>query len=210
MKWSFFKPRRKKTENIEPIDLEDVFSDVPESSNVSDKPPEFLGQRWVEFNSQFNDEEFLVEGRPKRGDCLGRAAVLKKKATVAVKEKEFDIAWWIYNTVQALYLEHATKRKFDNKAVIGIDSSISREMANVLRLEGKHQQALVHILYWQLGEARPQVKRDIKKLKAYYNRSKLTLISFDQMIEWMDSYQGLANYSTIQAKVAGWISNKDT
>jgi hypothetical protein len=151
----------------------------------------------------------LVDGSPRRSDCLGRAAVLKKKATVAVKEKEFDIAWWIYNNVKALYLEHAAKCKFDNKAVIGIDSGTSREMANVLRLEGKHQQALVHVLYWQLGESRPQVKRDVKKLKAYYNRSKLAAISFDQMIEWMDSYQGLANYSTIQAKVGFWTSNED-
>ena len=109
-----------------------------------------------------------------------------------------------YINKKHLYLEHASKFNFDDKSTIGLDSDISRELANILRLEGKHKQALVHILYWQLGESRKQVNRDINKLRAYYNRSKLDTLTFDQMIDWMDGYQGLANYSTIQAMVKKW------
>ena len=210
--WNLFKSKSQKSIAQIPnknysAEVEDVFSDDPGSSSVSDEPPEFLKGRWEKFNSHFNDEELLVYGSPKRSDCLGRAAVYGKKASTAVKEKEFDLAWWIYHQIKALHFEHANKFNFAQEHIIGMDSGISKSFGNILRLEGKHQQALVHILYWQLGETRPNVKRNVKKIRAYYNRSKISSITFEDLIEWMDSWNGLADYAAIQNQVSDWIKS---
>ena len=61
----------------------------------------FLQQSWLEFNDRFNDDELLVYGSPSKDDCLGRAAVIGVKTRAAVKEKYFDIAWWLLHQQKA-------------------------------------------------------------------------------------------------------------
>lgn len=105
-------------------------------------------------------------------DCLGKAANEKQAAKTAIKEKRFDDAWRHLNDQKVLYLKHAHRMQFSAIHTLVIDSSPHEDMANILRLEGKHKNALSNMSYTY--KANYSAKRPIitleKKLEAYYNR----------------------------------------
>lgn len=106
-------------------------------------------------------------------DYLGKAAHEKQSAKIAIKEKRFDDAWRHLNNQKDLYLKHARRMQFSEIHTLVIDSSPHEDMANILRLEGKHKNALSNISYTY--KAAHLADRPIstleKKLEAYYNRS---------------------------------------
>ena len=71
------------------------------------------------------------------------------------------------------YLKHASRMGFSKTETLVIDSSPHEDMANVLRLEGKHKNALSSISYTYKAAYtanRPIITLE-KKLEAYYNRA---------------------------------------
>ena len=105
-------------------------------------------------------------------DYLGKAAYEKQSAKIAIKEKRFDDAWRHLSNQKDYYLRHASRMKFSEIQILVIDSSPHEDMANILRLEGKHKNALSNISYtYKAGYSanRPIITLE-KKLEAYYNR----------------------------------------
>lgn len=94
-------------------------------------------------------------GRP---DYLGKAADAKHAARAAVKAGQHDRAWGLLHEQKECYLKHAQKMGFDAEQVMRMDGSVSEDFANILRLEKKHTQALVYILYWIVTSSVP-IKR---------------------------------------------------
>lgn len=106
-------------------------------------------------------------------DYLGQAANSKKLAQIAIKERRFDDAWKHLNDQKNSYLKHASKMGFSKTETLVLDSSPHEDMANVLRLEGKHKNALSNISYtYKVAYTanRPIITLE-KKLEAYYNRA---------------------------------------
>lgn len=104
-------------------------------------------------------------------DHLGKAAREKKAASQAIKEKKYDKAWRHLNNQKAEYMKHANAFGFSPEHILALDGTVHEQMANVLGLEGKNDDALVHILYCVATTARP-TKAQKKKVHTYFRRCK--------------------------------------
>ena len=78
------------------------------------------------------------------------------------------------NEQQSAYAKHINSPigHFTSKQAFVLLSTVNEQLANVLRLESKHRQALVHIVYWAAwGSASGRMTKSMSsKLKSYFNR----------------------------------------
>ena len=106
-------------------------------------------------------------------DHLGNAAESKHAAKAAIKEKRLDDAWRLLHDQQRHWLLHANRFRFTKSETLSLLSSIHEDMANVLRLEKRHDAALSHLIYCLSTAAIPtQAQR--KKLGSYFSRCKFS------------------------------------
>ena len=138
-------------------------------------------------------------------DYLGLAANARNSAKIEMKNKNYEKAWELFTKQQHYYYQHAEKQNFTGSQTIALAANVSEDFANILRLEGNHNQALVHMIYC-VSEEYPNVKYKAKKLKAYFNRTKLKNVNFDELENFIFSLTKPPNYRTIQDKVKEWIS----
>jgi len=139
-------------------------------------------------------------------DFLGKAAIAGEKAREAKKNKEYDKAWKYLHESKQLYLQHANVQNFTRKQTLALDSSLSISLADILRLEGKHSQALVHIIYWASG-ANNFSNTDKKKVTAYFNRVKLSNSLLEDILEIIKTSRLNPDFREIQVKVQGLVDN---
>ena len=137
-----------------------------------------------------------------KDDYLGLAASASARAKIAIKEKKYELAWELYSEQSMHYFKHCEEQSQSPKALQG---GVSHDKANVLRLEGNHTLALVHLIY--AISTNPNVKYMMKKLPAYYNRSKIT-VSLDEVLHFIYEMGTTTDFRTIQNKVYGWDSVK--
>lgn len=108
-------------------------------------------------------------------DFLCKAANEKRLAKLAIKEKRLDDAWGHLNNQKIYYMQHANKARFSLLDTLVLDSSPHEDMANILRVEGKHLDALQHLSYVYMTNFK--AKRPLttleKKLSTYHKRSSL-------------------------------------
>lgn len=105
-------------------------------------------------------------------DYLGKAADAKHAARTAIKEKRFDDAWRLLQEQQERWIQHANRFRFTKQQTMSLLSSIHEDMANILRLEGRGDSALVHIVYCLSTSSKP-TKSQKNKLGSYAKRSGL-------------------------------------
>ena len=135
-------------------------------------------------------------------DYLGLAASASARANIAIKEKNYELAWELLSEESMHYLKHSEEQGQDPHALQGV---VSHTKANVLRLEGNHTLALAHLIY--AINTNPNVKYMMKKLPAYYNRSKIT-VSLDEILHFIYEMGKTTDFRTIQNKVYEWDSIK--
>lgn len=140
-------------------------------------------------------------------DYLGLAANAKHKANWRFEMGDFDEAWKAHMKQQRYYILHANKSGFTPEHTVSLVSTVNESLANILRLEGKHRDALVHMIYRVAG-ARSPSKRVLKKLPAYFNRAKLDNVSFSDVEELVLQQQPLADMRAIKNAVAGWLNQQ--
>ena len=87
--------------------------------------------------------------------------------------------------------------------MIGLDSNVSKDLANILRLEKKHKDALVHIIYW-VANSKSVTKDQESKLRAYFNRAKLTGPTVDDVMDYCLA-AGIKEFHVIQNDVDSWV-----
>lgn len=138
-------------------------------------------------------------------DFLGPAAAAGRNAEAAIKLHELEKAWGYYQEQKSLYMLHASKSKLTSRQALALDASVSIEMANILRLEGRHQEALAHVLYWAIGTANLNTERRNQKVRAYFNRCELKRTRFHEVVDHVESSKGLTDLRSVQAKVREWI-----
>ena len=137
-------------------------------------------------------------------DYLGQAAEAGNRAKVATANKDFDGAWRFYHEQKSLYLKHASRSEFTRAQTIALDGSVHRNLANLLRLENRHLEALVHFLYCYATSPR-RTKTDEKQISAYVNRAKLT-VGTNEVKDFVATLGTHPDFRTIQSTCARWKS----
>jgi hypothetical protein len=141
-------------------------------------------------------------------DHLGNAAAAEREALQAIRNNEFDRAWQLLHQQKAHYARHAARAEFTPKQVLALDASVSEHLANVLRLEGHHHEALIHVIYWVACSPR-RTKNEEAKLPAYFKRAKLPGVTLPELERFIAELQPLPDFRVIQGKVEGWHAQAD-
>ena len=92
---------------------------------------------------------------------------------------------------------------FTVRQILALDGSVSEGLANILRLEQKHDEALTHMLYCLMSSNSP-TKSQQTKIVAYFNRCKFNGIGLEELNGFISSSADLPDLRTIQAKVKEW------
>lgn len=137
-------------------------------------------------------------------DHLGRAAQAGHEARSAVKAKHFDNAWRLFHEQKQFYLKHATRSNFSSVDTVALDATVNEELANILRLENKHDQAFVHIVYWIIACSNRPIKRHKQKLQAYFNRCKFQKTPLESVRRFIEDSRGAPDFASVQRKVSEW------
>ena len=137
-------------------------------------------------------------------DYLGKAAVVGREITAAIKAGEHDKAWRLLHEKQVLYTKHASRWNFGRVDTLTILSGIHGGFAEILKLEGKHADALVHVLYMVASDRR-QLKKHTDSLRIYFNRCKLKETQLDELMAYSETVWCNPDFQAIQSKVSEWI-----
>jgi len=138
-------------------------------------------------------------------DFLGLAAEKRRIAIEAKRAADFNLAWATLQDVKALYLKHAEQCKFTAAQTLALDASVSLELADILRLEGKHDDALIHILYW-VGTSQKPTKLQQSKLSSYHRRSSIANVSPARLNDLLAQFQAHQDFRILRNVVALWRS----
>jgi hypothetical protein len=158
-----------------------------------------------EFSEEAELEE-LMEDTIKdlhENDFLEKAADAKQDAHAAVEARRYDEAWRLFHEQKLNYMKHASKSGFTHSQTLALDVSVSEHLANVLRLEGKHADALAHIIYWIASSTRT-TETQKTKLMAYFNRARLKRITVLDIEHFVEHIKHTPDFPLIQKQVKAW------
>lgn len=164
------------------------------------QPPSILPKPKIERGALCEE----IIGKRDMTDYLGKAVMCEKKGLAEIKEQKFNQAWKSFHEQKQHYMEHANRSEFTPHQALALDASVSVNLANILRLESKHLDAFIHILYW-VSTSQSKTKAQEQKLKAYFNRAKTEGLSFNKVNEFIGS-QGKKDLKTIQT----WFTKHQT
>jgi hypothetical protein len=131
------------------------------------------------------------------------------RAQKAIKEKRLNDAWRLLNKEKLygmIYCEFSSD--CPKVTLIHYQQRPHEDMANILRLEKKHIDALINYTYFVTDSEYLSVKYKLKKLKAYFNRAKLVDITFDEYKDFIFSMHGVPDYDKIETKIKKHINHK--
>jgi len=97
-----------------------------------------------------------------KADYFGKGFEFRNKAREAVKEKNLDEAWGLYHKAKEAFLIYYNGNPELHGNGLSLEASIHEELANICRLEKRHNDALFHILYWITGVSEKLKKHDSK------------------------------------------------
>lgn len=139
-----------------------------------------------------------------REDHLGPVAELGRKSRGAIKAGRYDEAWRLLHEQKLLYMKHAKRYGHTPRQALALDGSVSASLANILRLEGKYDEALVHMLYSVANRDGPLSESMKKKVLEYFNRCRFENLTFDQALAQISAPGELVQLPELQAKVSDW------
>lgn len=138
-----------------------------------------------------------------REDHLGKAAAAGHSARAALAERRFNDAWRLFHTQKEHYRRHALRYGMTPRQTIALDGSVHEHLANIRRLEGKHDDALVHMLYCVISDTRP-TKALLKKLPAYFARCHFAAADENALAAFVTASKNSPDFMAIQTCVRGW------
>lgn len=144
-----------------------------------------------------NDGGFFVD------DYLGQAANAGLKAREAMDLGDFDVAWAQYQEMSQIYLKHAHKEGFTVKQTLALVGPVHRSMARLLMQEGKHNDALVHILYYTACSDTP-LEKELKNYRPFVNRCKFLGVALEEVSERISDWRAAPDLRAIRDVVAEW------
>ena len=162
--------------------------------------------RLVRVNQQLDRLNMALDQERLRLDAsvdeLGEAANAGQQAMLAVREKRFDEAWSLFHKQKHHLLSHAHKCNFTKAQTLAIDASVHEHLANILRIEKRHTEALAHILYsFCAGRSNKSLE---KKVVAYFNRAALQSVGILDLQNFIKVIKKNPEFRTIQNKIQEW------
>lgn len=157
----------------------------------------------VEAEESFEEFAARLQADFSKNDHLGKAAIAGSKAQEAVASGQFDVAWGFYQDQKQHYLQHASRCGFTKAQLLALDASVSEPMANILRLENRHHDALVHIVYWVAASQRI-TKSQQRKLTAYFNRCRFKTVTLSHLNELVEASRVDPDFVRIRDVIGGW------
>lgn len=142
-----------------------------------------------------------------RRDYLGEAASKKHAAKAAIKTGRYDEAWSLLHEQKQCIAQHYAEDDtgaLSRGSVIAWEAEVHEDLANVLRLEGKHRLAFAHIVYWILASRGRRLKRHDQKLTAYFNRCKYSETSIEDVRMFMREHPRRPDFRVIENRIAEW------
>ena len=135
-------------------------------------------------------------------DYLVLALDKGNEAQIAMREKNNTEAWGLLQSQKQLNSKFVASQSAGADALVALDSPVSKDLANLLRQEKKHKDALVHIIYW-VGNSQSVTKDQQSKLRAYVNRAKLSVTTVDDVMGYC-SADGVKQLHVVQKDVDNW------
>ena len=151
-----------------------------------------------------NSKPIVVEDVDGDVDYLQLAAEKGREAKLAMREKNNAEAWELIQQQKHFYSQLTDQQSISVTELIGLDSNVSKDLANLLRLEKKHKDALVHIIYW-VANSKSVTKDQESKLRAYFDRAKLMGPTFDDVYDYCKAERGKKEFDVIQKDVDSWV-----
>ena len=144
-----------------------------------------------------NEDGFFVD------DFLGLAANEGTQASAAIEEEKYDDAWGHYQEMSQLYLRHAKKENFTVPQTLALVSSVHQAMARLLKLEEKHRDALVHILYCTAC-SNSKIEKELKHYRPFFNRCKFKNVKLEEVTSALEAWKDNPDFVAIRDTVAEW------
>lgn len=138
-------------------------------------------------------------------DYLGKAADVGRKITAAVKADEHDNAWRLLHEQQALFIKHAQQFKFGKLDTLTILSGIHWGFAKILKKEGKHPDALIHVIYMVASDRR-RLKGHQSSLRVYFNRCKFKNTTLDELYAYNEKIWSEPDFMAVRSQVFDWVA----
>lgn len=138
-----------------------------------------------------------------KNDHLGHAALAGSKAREAIANGDHDLAWRFLNEQKQHYLLHASRCNFTKAQTLALDAAVSQPMAKILQLEGKHFDALVHIIYW-VATSTKETKGQQQKLSSYFKKCNFKDKKLSDVQDLVASYKSDPDFIRIRDIIGSW------
>ena len=136
-------------------------------------------------------------------DVLQLAQEKGREAKVAMREKNNVEAWELLQQQKSFYNKFSISEGSNESELTALDSSVSKDLANLLRQDKKHKDALVHIIYW-VANSKTVTKDQESKLRVYFNRAKLMGPAVDDVMDYCLGDEG-KELHVVQKDVDSWV-----
>jgi hypothetical protein len=136
-------------------------------------------------------------------DYLQLADEKGREAKVAMREKNNAEAWELLQQQKIFYNKFSISEGRNESELTALDSSVSKDLANLLRQDKKHKDALVHIIYW-VANSKTVTKDQESKLRVYFNRAKLMGPAVDDVMDYCLGDEG-KEFHVVQKDVDSWV-----
>jgi hypothetical protein len=136
-------------------------------------------------------------------DYLQLAQEKGREAKVAMREKNNAEAWELLQQQKNFYNKFSISEGSNESELTALDSSVSKDLANLLRQDKKHKDALVHIIYW-VANSKTVTKDQESKLRVYFNRAKLMGPAVDDVMDYCLGDEG-KELHVVQKDVDSWV-----
>jgi hypothetical protein len=136
-------------------------------------------------------------------DYLQLADEKGREAKVAMREKNNAEAWELLQQQKSFYNKFSISEGRSESELTSLDSSVSKDLANLLRQDKKHKDALVHIIYW-VANSKAVTKDQESKLRVYFNRAKLMGPAVDDVMDYCLGDEG-KEFHVVQKDVDSWV-----
>ena len=136
-------------------------------------------------------------------DYLQLAQEKGREAKVAMREKNNVEAWELLQQQKSFYNKFSINEGSNESELTALDSSVSKDLANLLRQDKKHKDALVHIIYW-VANSKTVTKDQESKLRVYFNRAKLMGPAVDDVMDYCLGDEG-KELHVVQKDVDSWV-----
>lgn len=155
------------------------------------------------FGKRANPVPAVISRGSDGADHLGNAAAVGAEAKAAMQDRRFDDAWRLFHIQKQHNQRHALRYGMTPRQTIALDGSVHEHLANICRLENKHDDALIHMLYCVVSNTRP-TKAQAKKIVAYFSRCEFVGPDTATLASFVDASRESPDFTRIQARVAAW------